>query len=222
MRNLLIFDFDGTLIDTITDVGLCFNQALKQCDFPQHPLEKFSDFAGGNLETVVSKMLPQDRVTEENIAAVKTRYREIYLKSEKKNTKPYPGIMDMLFVLKKQGYFLAVNSNKGQQLLDDMVGKMFEPDFFDAVVGYSEDRPSKPDAYGVEMICRECNCKLGQAIYVGDGKSDVMTAANAGIPCIYVQWGQGKVSEWRDKYEAKIVNTVEELRQILIGGENIG
>ena len=61
-----------------------------------------------------------------------------------------------------------------------------------------------------------------QAIYVGDGKSDVMTAANAGIPCIYVQWGQGKVSEWRDKYEAKIVNTVEELRQILIGGENIG
>ncbi len=85
MRNLLIFDFDGTLIDTITDVGLCFNQALKQCDFPQHPLEKFSDFAGGNLETVVSKMLPQDRVTEENITAVKTRYREIYLKkSEKK------------------------------------------------------------------------------------------------------------------------------------------
>lgn len=216
MRRVLIFDFDGTLVDTITDVGICFNEALKECGFPQHPLERFGDFVGGNLETVVSKMLPQEQVTEENVTIVKERYRQLYLQSEKINTKPYPGILELLTELKQNGFKLAINSNKGQQLLDDMVGKMFEPDFFSSVIGYSETRPSKPDPYGVQMICRECECEMDDAVYIGDGKSDVVTAANAGIPCVYVQWGQGKIEEWKEQYEAVVVDNVEELKSTLV------
>lgn len=216
MRRVLIFDFDGTIVDTITDVGICFNQALRECNFPQHPLERFGDFAGGNLETVVSKMLPENQVTEENITDVKSVYRQLYLQSEKTNTKPYPGMLELLKELKEQGFKVAVNSNKGQQLLDDMVQKMFEPNFFDAVIGYMENRPSKPDSCGVQIICRECNSEIDDALYIGDGKSDVVTAANAGIPCIYVKWGQGKVSEWEQEYEATIVDTVEELKKVLM------
>lgn len=218
MKKLVIFDFDGTLVDTITDVGICFNEALRQNGLPQHPLERFGSFAGGNLETVVSKMLQPGQVTEENITRVKTVYRGLYLDSDKPNTKPYPGIMPLLDELKKNGFLLAVNSNKGQALLDDMVGKMFPAGFFDAVVGYQEERPSKPDPYGVELICRVCGCTLADAVYVGDGKSDLDTAANAGIPCVFVLWGQGSPADRADSRAAARAEDSGQLRELLLHG----
>ena len=215
-RRLIIFDFDGTLVDTITDVGICFNEALKFCDLPQHPLENFGKFAGGNLETVVSKLLPQGWVTEENIARVKTKYREVYMNSKKANTFPYPGVWEMLQDLKTQGFLLAINSNKGQVLLDDMVAKLFPGDFFDSVVGYLETRPSKPDPYGVKMITQECGCQIDQTIYVGDGISDVQTAINAGIPCAFVTWGQGDVSQIPKSATVEIFDSVDKLESYLL------
>ena len=217
MKKLFIFDFDGTVVDTITDVGLCFNEALRQNDLPQHPLKRFDSFVGGNLETVVSRMLPLGAVTEENITKVKTLYRSLYLASTKPNTKPYPGMMELLAGLKGAGALLAVNSNKGQQLLNDMVDKLFPAGFFDAVVGYQEDRPSKPDPYGVNMICKICGCT--DAVYIGDGKSDLDTAENAGIPCVLVLWGQGSKADREDPRAVARVNTTEELRMVLFAEE---
>lgn len=217
MKRLLIFDFDGTLVDTITDVGICFNKALQANDLPQHPLERFGSFAGGNLETVVSKMLPQGQVTEENITRVKTAYRSLYLNSDKPNTKPYPGMMALLEELKDRKYTIAINSNKGQALLDDMVSKMFPPDFFDAVVGYREEFPSKPDPYGISQICLRCGYRLEDAVYIGDGKSDLDTAANAGIPCIIVRWGQGRAADYTDQRAIACVESSQQLREWLLG-----
>lgn len=189
---------------------------------PQHPLEAFAGFAGGNLETVVSRMLSEDLCTNETIDAVKTVYRELYLNSDKPNTKVYPGIMALLQELKAQGYQLAVNSNKGQLLLDDMIKKLFPIDMFDAVVGYSEERPSKPDPYGVDLICQRCVRERHDAIYVGDGKSDILTAANAGIPCIFVQWGQGSVQDSMNAHVTQSVEHVWQLRQSLRAARDIG
>lgn len=215
MRKLVIFDFDGTLVDTVTDVALCFNTALAQCGYPQHPLAAFDRFVGGNLETVVSRMLPPQRCTQADIDAVKTVYRTRYLQSEKPNTRPYPGILELLTALKAEGFWLAVNSNKGQQLLDDMVDKLFPPAFFDAVVGYQEDRPSKPDPWGVDEICRRCGCSRFDAVYVGDGGSDIATAAAAGVPCVYVTWGQGSEETRRDPRIARTVADAAALEQAL-------
>lgn len=213
--DLIIFDFDGTIVDTITDVGICFNEALSSCGFPKHKLENFGRFAGGNLETIVSRLLPPEDITEGNITRVKTKYRELYLHSSKPNTKPYPGIWDMLQCLKKEGYTLAVNSNKGQMLLDDMIDKMFPPHFFSSVVGYLEDRPSKPDPTGVKMIVEQCGCRMEQAVYIGDGISDVLTAENAGIPCVFVTWGQGNEGQIPANADVTIVQTVEQLKRVL-------
>lgn len=218
MRKLVIFDFDGTAVDTITDVGICFNEALRRNRLPQHPLEAFGRFAGGNLETVVSRMLPPDAVTEENITRVKTVYRQLYLNSDKPNTRPYPGIMELLQELKDAGFYVAVNSNKGQQLLDDMVAKMFPIGFFDAVVGYLESRPSKPDPWGVDLICQTCGCTRADAVYIGDGSSDIATAENAGIPCIFVRWGQGSAADWNDPRIALRVEDAAQLRTALLSG----
>lgn len=218
--DLVILDFDGTLVDTITDVGICFNEALAYCGLPQHPLERFGSFAGGNLETVVSKMLPPGQVTQENITRVKTKYRELYLSSEKPNTRPYKGMWELVCALKDRGVTLAINSNKGQALLDDMVQKMFPSGFFDSVVGYSEDRPSKPDPFGVCLIGEQTGRSLERAVYIGDGESDVRTAQNAGIPCIFVSWGQGDPAVAASAPMVTLVKSVEQLSQLLLEEEN--
>lgn len=216
MRKLVIFDFDGTLVDTITDVGICFNAALRQNNLPQHPLDAFGRFAGGNLETVISKMLPPDQITPENIDRVKVVYRKLYLESNKPNTKPYNGVLELLDILKNNGYYIAINSNKGQILLDDMVQKIFPPHYFDAVIGYDETRPSKPDPYGIDMICCACGLKRKDAIYVGDGSSDIATAMAAEIPCVFVTWGQGSAEDQLNPHISYIATTVDELQHILL------
>lgn len=220
MKKLIIFDFDGTLVDTITDVGLCFNEALFRCGFPQHPIEAFGGFAGGNLETVVSKLLPAEARSKENIDAVKTVYRQCYLHSGKPNTAPYPGIMELLEALKYRGIKLAVNSNKGQVLLDDMVEKIFPSEFFDAVVGYLETRPSKPDPFGVELILQKTACAVCDAVYVGDGASDIATARNAGMDMAFVSWGQGSPIDERDPYCRWRCRSAAELAAVLLGGKS--
>ena len=138
------------------------------------------------------------------------------MNSRKTNTRPYPGMWKLLHNLKMQGFLLAVNSNKGQILLDDMVARLFPQGLFDSVVGYLETRPSKPDPYGVAMIAQECGCGVDQAIYIGDGISDVQTAINAGIPCVFVTWGQGDISQLPKSSDVEIVSSVEQLSSCLM------
>lgn len=215
MRNVLIFDFDGTLVDTITDVGLCFNQALQEHGLPQHPLSMFSQFVGGNLETVVSRMLPPGQCTTENITKVKNTYRRLYQEDPKPHTRPYPGMDPLLRELKEDGFYLAINSNKGQALLDKLTAELFPKDLFDAVVGYDETRPSKPSPYGVDLICKQCGCLRADAVYIGDGKSDIDTAANAGIPCIFAEWGQGTEADRNDERVHARANDCGQLKEAI-------
>lgn len=218
MKKLLIFDCDGTLVDTIQDVAICFNGALEHFGFPTYPIQDYGRIVGGNLETIVSRLLPEDARTVENIDNVKTKYRALYSASDKPNTKPFAGIVEALDILKAEGFVLSINTNKGQALTDALIEKVFKKDLFTSVVGYEESRPSKPDPYGVEMICSECNIPKSQAVYIGDGRSDINTAHNAQIPCVFVTWGQGTEEDSRDPRIAAVVNSVRELTAVLMQG----
>ena len=218
MKKLLIFDCDGTLVDTIQDVAICFNGALEHFGFPTYPIQDYGRIVGGNLETIVSRLLPEDARTVENIDNVKTKYRALYSASDKPNTKPFAGIVEALDILKAEGFVLSINTNKGQALTDVLIEKVFKKDLFTSVVGYEESRPSKPDPYGVDMICRECGLSRSDAVYIGDGRSDVNTAHNAQIPCVFVTWGQGTEEDSRDPRIAAIANTVPELTALLEQG----
>ena len=216
MRDLIIFDCDGTLVDTVTDVARCFNMALATCGFSQHPIEEYSKFVGGDLETVVSKLLPSDSNSSDNINRVKCVYRHIYAEDSKPNTVPFDGMADLLRRLKLHNILLAVNSNKAQVLTEDVIHKNFPKNLFDSIVAYDEHRPSKPDSYGVKMICSQCGRKLDSAIYVGDGRSDILTAKHAGIPCVFVTWGQGNSDDCKDYKNSLIVNSTLELERVLM------
>lgn len=210
---MIIFDFDGTLVNTIVDVGICFNQALKANGYPAHPLEHIETLAGGTLDRIVQKLLPHGKASPENVELVKLSYQDLYLKSEKPHTKPYDGIVQVLKNCAESGYQTAVNSNKKQHLLEDMVTKQFPSHVFDAVVGYQELCPPKPDPWGVNHICDICGCPVARCVYVGDNQSDIDTAANAGIPCIFVEWGQGSADARSDPRIWKTVSNAGQLWQ---------
>ena len=185
---LLIFDFDGTLADTIQDVAICFNQALKIHGFPEWEIEDIKTLIGGDLETIVTNMIPKNKRTRQSIENVKQTYRQIYLNSDKPNSKPYPGISEMLDQLRHDDVIVTINSNKGQQLLDNMTKQLFNNYIFYKVIGYDERYPSKPDPAGVNQILLYCKAQKGQTIYIGDGNSDRMTAQNADIDFCLTIW----------------------------------
>lgn len=194
MKKLAIFDFDGTLVDTIIDAGRCFNKALEYFGFKSFPLDQYGSVVGGNLEVIFSKLLePNDR-TDENISKLKSKYREIYSQDEKPNTKPFDGIIDVLKDLNKMGVLIAINTNKAQILTEQLSEKLFREIEFLEILGYCEDRPSKPDPTAINGLMESNNIAPGEAVYIGDGITDIKTAENAGIDCILVTWGQGDVT----------------------------
>ncbi len=215
MIQLAIFDMDGTAVNTIDDVLVCFNKALERYGFPQYSYEGFCRFVGGDLETIVSGLIPEGKRTRENIDNVKALYRKLYSESDKPNTVAYDGIIELMLELKSKGVKIAINTNKGQALVDGMINKIFPDGLIDAAIGYLETRPSKPDPYGVNLIYKECNCKTEGTVYIGDGMTDIETACNCNIPIILALWGQCSEetkNDLRVKYKAK---DVSELRKIL-------
>lgn len=195
MKKLVIFDFDGTLVDTIIDAARCFNKALAYFGFKTYPVEQYGSIVGGNLDVIFAKLLDKQYQTEENLSKLKAKYREIYSSDEKPNTKPFDGILNVLEELTQAGIFIAINTNKAQVLVDALCAKVFPTIKFTAIYGYSDGKPSKPDPYAVDEIIKICNVNKSETIYVGDGLTDIKTANNAGINCVLVTWGQGNVSE---------------------------
>lgn len=192
---LVIFDLDGTLIDTIADVGKSCNKALQHYDFPTHDISYYESCVGGNLETFIAKILPPSTINEENINKVKKLYREFYKKHCCDATEAYKGVLDVLVQLREDGHKIAVNTNKGQGLSELVLHKIFKGFSFDDVVGYVEEYPHKPDPSGVHRIIEKLEWKNKACVYVGDTITDLRTAENANIPCIYCTWGQGNAND---------------------------
>lgn len=190
MKKLFIFDFDGTLVNTLTDVSICFNKALEYYGFNTHPIEKYEELVGGNLDSIVKNILPNGYVTQDNINKLKLKYKEIYESFEKPNTKMFDGIEDFLRKLQSSGVRIAINSNKSQHILESTCKKIFPNINFDGIIGYVENVPSKPDPSGVYKLM-ELNCvSKEETIYIGDGETDVRTAENAGVDSVLVTWGK--------------------------------
>lgn len=204
-KKLIIFDLDGTLIDSITDVAICFNKALFEYSLPTHELAEFGKFVGGDLEQVITKMLPIEFKNDYDlIAKIGQRYRQLYSSSSKPNTVPYAGIVDLLNYLRSQNCAIAVNTNKNHILAKEVTDSVF-PDFkFDYVLGSGGDIAPKPSREGVDLIASALGVRVKDSCYIGDTLSDVLTAKNAEIPCFYVKWGQGKESD-TEAYDRLIV-----------------
>ena len=219
MKKICIFDFDGTLMNTITDVAICFNKTLEKFGYNSHPIELYNNFVCGNLETVIGKLLSYNQTktaTESDINNIKAYYSNLYLTCNKENTRPYEGIIELLKKMQENNILLAINTNKKQALTEDLCDKFFKEIKFEKIIGYSDDYPSKPDPTAVYDILKSTNLEKKDAVYIGDGLSDVKTAENAGIDVVFVEWGQGKEEDKNNKSVKFVAKKVEDIYNFLI------
>ena len=182
-----IFDLDGTLLDTLQDLAVSVNYALRQCSMPERTLDEVRQFVGNGVRMLMKRAVPQGEDNPRFQEAFDI-FRSHYLEHSLDTTAPYPGIMEMLVRLKASGKRMAVVSNKLQAGVDELAASFFNG-VIDVAIGERSGIPRKPAPDMVLAALKELGVEPAEAIYVGDSDVDLQTAANSGLPCISVLWG---------------------------------
>lgn len=207
MKKLVIFDLDGTLLNTIDDLGNAANYALEQCGFPTHPLEAYPRFVGNGVRKLIERVLPESARTPDQIDRLLKKFFEYYGNHMTDLTKPYPGIAELLRQLTDKGIKVAVASNKYQEATSKIISHFFPEIPWVAVVGQKEGVPVKPDPSVVFEILAEAQVPKADVLYVGDSGVDMETARRACVESVGVSWGFRSITELREHYADHIVDT---------------
>ena len=191
---IIIFDLDGTLINTIDDLGQACNHALAACAFPTHKIEDYPRLVGNGINKLIERALPEEHRNEQTLLQVREYFVPFYDEHNCDLTRPYEGIPQLLQALKEQGHQLAVASNKYQAATEKIVAQLF-PGIFDMVLGERENIARKPDPQIVYDIFESLEyraygeeCK-GEVLYIGDSLVDAETAKAANLPFVACTWG---------------------------------
>lgn len=189
MKKLVVFDLDGTLLNTIADLSASVNYALLQNGFPARTEEECRTFVGNGIDKLLERALPSGYQTPANVARLKPVFLAHYDQHNTDLTTPYPGVEELVERLQKRDIGLAVLSNKYQLAAEKVVKHYFPTVSFVAVIGQRSGVPTKPNPVGVYEIMRLAGVKKEEVLYVGDSDVDVLTAQNAGVACCAVSWG---------------------------------
>ena len=189
MYSTYIFDLDGTLLDTLTDLAASCNYALRTHGMPEHSIDDVRRFVGNGVRKLMERAIPDGEANPDFEATFAT-FREYYMHHSLDTTKPYPGIMDTLVELKARGCRLAVVSNKMMAATVELC-KHFFPDTIEVAIGENEAEgiKKKPAPDTVLAALKQLGVSGEDAVYVGDSDVDLATARNSGLPCISVLWG---------------------------------
>lgn len=211
--SLAIFDLDGTLLDTLEDLADSLNHALEQCGFPQKTKEEVRSFVGNGRRRLIERSVPKDTAASEidKIFAAFDSYYQIHCMDK---TKPYEGIIRLLDSLRKQGFKLAVISNKGDGAVQDLCSRIFK-DRFDIVMGEREGIRKKPAPDSVNEVLTRLGIPKEAAIYIGDSEVDILTAKNAGMDACIVTWGFRDAAYLKEQGAPLLASSTEELYRIL-------
>jgi len=198
----VIFDLDGTLLDTLTDLAEGTNYALRVNGFPERTTDEIRRFVGNGARKLVERAVP-DSQAEAALEQVRQDFDVYYKVHCKDHTRPYPGIIEMLEELARRGYALGVVSNKPDFAVQELIPEYF-PGLFASVSGERTGVAKKPAPDLIWEAMKELQATNSDAIYVGDSEVDLEAAANAGIPCISVAWGF-KGREFLEEYKAEVI-----------------
>ncbi len=210
---LVIFDLDGTLLDTIDDLGAAANHVLERHGLPLHGMDEYRLMVGRGMRNLIRMALP-DGTSEDTVSVMLSEFLEWYQEHLDIATRPYPGVQELVSRLNRAGFRLAVASNKIQPGTERLVSKFFPGIPFVAVMGNCSAFPLKPDPALVRYIMDRAGVCESDTLMVGDSGIDIETAHNAGIPVIAVSWG------FRPRIELaaadSIADTVDELGRTLL------
>lgn len=212
---LLIFDLDGTLLDTIGDLAVACNAMLALRGLPQHGYDDYCRFVGNGIMRLVERALPEPLRSPENVASARADFIRYYTAHIDTRTRPYEGIPELLDELVRRDVRLAVASNKFQAGTALLVERFFPSVRFEAVLGQREGVPLKPDPAVVEEILALAGVPREEAIFVGDSGTDILTARAAGIRSAGVSWGFRDRTELIEAGADRLVDRAEQLLEML-------
>lgn len=215
MRKLVIFDLDGTLLNTIADLATATNQALQHYGYPVHAVDDYRFFVGNGINKLFERALPADERNEENILRIRSRFVPFYDEHNADLSRPYPGIPELLDELQGWGVKMGVASNKYQAATRKLVAHYFAGINFTEVLGQREGIPVKPDPSIVHELISKANVRPEEVLYVGDSGVDMQTARNAGVTAVGVTWGFRPKAELEAFHPAHIIETAKDLLLLL-------
>jgi len=214
-KKAVIFDLDGTLVDSIKDIAICMNKVLKELDLQIHPENEYPKFVGDGALVLVKNAMPRDSA-KESIEKALELFLKYYETGVHENAKVYDGIYSMLDAIKNTDLKLAVLSNKPHKFTLEFIEYFFKDYPFIEVHGQKKEVPKKPNPAGAINIANALKLNPKEIIFVGDTPTDINTAKNAGMSSIGVSWG------YRDEKELILANAdyiakdTEQLTQILL------
>ena len=211
MKKLVIFDLDGTLLDTIADLAESTNHALKQLGYPTHDVETIRTFVGNGINKLLERALPLQEQTEEKVMLMRSHFVPYYDAHNADLSSPYPSIVHLLEDLQGQGIMIAVASNKYQEATVKLVKHYFPMINFIEILGQREGINVKPDPSIVFDILKKANVNKEEVLYVGDSGVDMQTAINAGVDAIGVTWGFRPRTELEGFQPMGLIDKAEEL-----------
>ena len=216
MKKLVIFDLDGTLLNTIADLAASTNHALQACGFPTHDVSAYRYFVGNGIMKLFERALPEEARSVEQLARIRVLFVPYYDAHNMDRSCPYPGMVALLTRLQAEGVALAVASNKYQAATEKLVAHFFPGISFVKILGQREGIPTKPDPGIVNEIVAAAGVAKSDVLYVGDSNVDMQTALNGGVDACGVTWGFRPKEELAAYHPRLLAERAEEIAEVVL------
>ena len=212
--DLVIFDLDGTVLNTLDDLADACNQTMRHFSAPEHTVDEVRRMVGGGVGKLIRRALPADTPDVEYERAL-SWFREYYASHAEIKTAPYPDVPEMLSAIRAAGVHVACNSNKFDSAVRALCEKYLAPNI-ELAMGEREGVPRKPAPDAVFAILKHFGVQKSRTLYVGDSDVDLQTAQNAGIDCAWVSWGFRRENELGDCTIPHAMHTADQLRKFIL------
>ena len=216
MKKLVIFDLDGTLLNTYEDIAAATNHALAMYGYPTHPTHVIKSFVGNGINKLFERALPEGHKDMDEVLKIRAAFIPYYNEHGADFTMPFEGIVELLYTLQRLGLKLAVASNKYEQATKALIDTYFPEIEWCAVLGQREGVPTKPDPTIVNEILAAADITdKSELLYVGDSGVDMQTAINAGVDAVGVTWGFRPRAELESFRPMGLIDKAEDLLEFI-------